>query len=259
MGLSRGWLSIGHGGSEIAGGAVVMPFAPSREGDSPALPALLAAPTLYAAEVTHTRLAPIKHRFRYRASYWLVDYDQLPGPSGIVWRLARLERSDHSDVRSLLADHGIAADRILMLAMSRTLGYVFNPISVFWCFDACGARVAVVVEVPNTYGERHTYLLRPDAAGRSEVNKALYVSPFNPVDGRYEIRVSEPAASLSVTVTLHQGNGAIFVASLRAERRTASRVNVVRASFAHPAIRTAVLIRWQAARLWLRGLKVQPR
>ncbi len=54
-------------------------------------------------------------------------------------------------------------------------------------------------------------------------------------------------------------NGAIFVASLRAERRTASRVNVVRASFAHPAIRTAVLIRWQAARLWLRGLKVQPR
>jgi DUF1365 family protein len=237
-----------------------MPLAPSREGatSSSAL-TVSREPVLYSAEVAHTRRTPITNRFRYRASYWLVDYDQLPGSSGLVWRLARFERSDHSDVRALLAEHGITADRILMLAMSRTLGYVFNPISVFWCYDATGRRVAVLAEVHNTYGGRHTYLLRPNESGRSEVNKELYVSPFYPVDGHYDIRVSEPGAFLSVTVTLHRDNGSPFVASLRGERRSASRVNVVRASLAHPAMRAAILIRWQAMRLWLRGLKVQPR
>ena len=76
-----------------------------------------------------------------------------------MWRLVRFERSDHSDVRALLTDQGVTADRILMLAMPRTLGYVFNPISIFWCYDAAGGRVAVLAEVHNTYGERHTYLL----------------------------------------------------------------------------------------------------
>ena len=84
-------------------------------------------PALYASVVTHTRRVPIKNGFRYKASYWLVDYDELPEATGLVWRLVRFERSDHSDVRALLTDHGVTADRILMLAMPRTLGYVFNP------------------------------------------------------------------------------------------------------------------------------------
>ena len=216
-------------------------------------------PALYSVVVTHTRRAPVKNHFRYKASYWLVDYDALPRPAGLVWHLARFERNDHSDVRAILTEHGVVADQVLMLAMPRTLGYVFNPISVFWCYDAGGRRVAVLAEVHNTYGERHTYCLRPDENGRSDVDKELYVSPFYPVDGHYEIRVSEPGASVSVTVTLRRDNDAPFVASLRGDRRSASRVNAVRASLAHPAFRTALLIRWQAVLLWLRGLKVQPR
>ena len=93
-------------------------------------------PVLYASVVTHTRRVPIKNRFRYKASYWLVDYDELPEFTGLIRHLARFERSDHSDVRALLTEQGVTADRILMLAMPRTLGYVFNPISVFWCYDA---------------------------------------------------------------------------------------------------------------------------
>jgi uncharacterized protein len=116
----------------------------------------------HASVVTHTRRVPIKNRFRYKASYWLVDYDELPELAGLIRRLARFERSDHGDVRALLAEQGVTADRILMLAMLRTLGYVFNPISVFWCYDAAGGQVASLAEVHNTYGERHTYLLRPD-------------------------------------------------------------------------------------------------
>jgi DUF1365 family protein len=183
----------------------------------------------------------------------------LPELTGLVRRIARFERSDHCDVRSLLTEHGLTADRILMLAMPRTLGYVFNPISVFWCYDAAEMRIAVVAEVHNTYGERHTYLLRPDVTGRSKVVKEFYVSPFYPVDGHYDIRVSEPGPFLSVSVTLHRDGGDLFVASLRGERRVASRRGMLRSSLLHPAMRIALLIRWQAVRLWARGLKVQPR
>jgi DUF1365 family protein len=217
-------------------------------------------PVLYASVVTHTRHIPIKNRFRYKASYWLVDYDELPEATGLVGRLARFEHSDHCDVRALLTEHGVTADQILMLAMPRTLGYVFNPISMFWCYDAAGERIAALAEVHNTYGEHHSYLLRPDESGRSEVVKELYVSPFYPVDGHYDIRVSEPGPFLSVSVTLHRdGGGAPFVASLKGERRVASRRGVLRATLLHPAMRIAILIRWQALRLWARGLKAQPR
>jgi hypothetical protein len=216
-------------------------------------------PVLYAAEVTHTRRAPIANHFRYRANYWLVDFDRLPPARGIMGCLARFEKSDHCDVRSLLGEKGMDADRILMLSMARTLGYVFNPISVFWCYNVDGECVTVLTEVHNTYGGRHTYVLQPDGKGRAEVDKVLYVSPFYPVDGYYDIRVSEPGLFLSVSVTLHREGDTPFVASLRGERRNASMINVVWASLIHSSLRTSILIRWQAVRLWLRGLKVQPR
>src|ERR1700722_2389533 len=116
-------------------------------------------PALYATHVVHARRAPITNRFRYRASYWLVDFDRLPRPRGILGYLARFESRDHSDVRAFLVERGVVPHHILMLAMTRTFGYVFNPISVFWGYDAAGECVCVVAEVHNTYGGRHTYLL----------------------------------------------------------------------------------------------------
>ena len=85
------------------------------------------------------------------------------------------------------------------------------------------------------------------------------MSPFYPVDGHYDIRVSEPGPFLSVTVSLHRVGGAPFVASLRGARQRRKQTRCVRASLLHPAVRIALLIRWQAVRLWARGLKVQPR
>jgi DUF1365 family protein len=231
----------------------------SREDPTTSPAPLSCVPALYATEIAHTRRAPIVNSFHYRASYWLVDFDRLPRPRGIVKYLARFERGDHSDVRAFLIERGVVAERILMLAMTRTLGYVFNPISVFWCYDAAGESVGVVAEVHNTYGGRHTYFLRPGEHGYSEVKKAMYVSPFYPVDGYYHIRVSEPGRSVSVTVALHRGDDEPFVATLEGQRLDASNLNVVKASFAYSALRVTILIRWQAARLWLRGLKVKPR
>lgn len=218
----------------------------------------LAVPSLYAADVMHSRRAPIANRFHYRSNYWLVDFDHLPQPRGIWRTLARFEKIDHCDVRALLAEEGLVADQILMLAMARTLGYVFNPITIFWCYNV-DEEVAVVAEVHNTYGGRHTYVLRPNEKRHTEVDKVLYVSPFYPVDGHYDIRVSDPGPSLSATVTLYRANDAPFVASIRCEQRNTSVINVLWASLVHSSLRTSILIRWQAVRLWLRGLTVQPR
>ena len=83
-----------------------------------------------------------------------------------------------------------------MAAQPRAFGYCFNPISVFWCFDADGEQRAVVVEVHNTYGDRHAYLVHPDAQGRATTDKQMYVSPFHGTDGHYELAVPTPGDRL---------------------------------------------------------------
>ena len=216
-------------------------------------------PALYDSVVTHSRRAPLTHRFRYRTAYWLVDVDRLPQPSGPLRFLARVRAQDHIDVRALLRDNAVAADRILMLTTARTLGYVFNPISVFWAYDRTGTHTAVVAEVHNTYGGRHAYLLRPDRDGYAEVDKALYVSPFHPADGRYQIHVGEPGETVSLRVTLRRDGDEPFVATLRGQRRAVTATSVLRATLRYPSARTSALIRWQGIRLWRKGLEVQPR
>jgi uncharacterized protein len=238
-----------------------MPLGPDRRsfvGRQVVIPGL-DLPALYEGQVTHRRKSPFVNRFSYRACYWLVDYDRLPQPEGLMRHLTRVQASDHTDVRAVLATRGIDASRVLMLSCGRSLGYVFNPISIFWCFDRRGARTAVVAEVHNTYGERYSYLLEPDAHGSAVVDKAMYVSPFYPVDGRYRLRVGDPGPTVSVAVTLEREGEEGFVATLRAKRLPATSMNVLRSALRWPAARTSILIRWQAYRLWLRGLRVVPR
>jgi DUF1365 family protein len=219
------------------------------------------APALYRATVQHTRRTPVDHRFRYRTCYWLIDLDRPPRlPRPLRW-LGRVDARDHIDVREVLADHGLSAARIVVLTGPRTLGYVFNPISVYWCYDTDNALVAQVAEVHNTYGGRHAYVLRPDPKGRSRADKAMYVSPFHAVDGTYLLRISEPAQTVAVSVTLHRAASSPFVATLHGRREPFTLANVARAWVRFPwaSLRVAALIRWQGIRLWRRGLEVQPR
>lgn len=188
---------------------------------------------LYDVEVRHRRSAPLVHTVRHRSVSWYVDLDRLPNlPAGLRW-LARFEARDHlgdpgrtirANVEAVLAERGIdlAGGTISMLAQARSAGYVFNPLSLFWCHDRAGALVAVVAEVQNTYGERHAYVLRPDEAGRAEVAKGFRVSPFYPVDGYYRMSVPEPGRRLAITVTLHRPGEPPFVATVRGVRRAAS-------------------------------------
>jgi predicted NAD/FAD-binding protein/DUF1365 family protein len=221
---------------------------------------------VYRTTIRHTRRRPFPRTFENTSHTWLVDLDDLPD-HGVA---GRFEARDHlgdpslsirANVEAFLARNGVELDggRILMAAHARAFGYCFNPISVFWCLDDSGRQVATVVEVHNTYGDRHAYLVHPDGQGRASVPKAMYVSPFHGTDGTYDLAVPLPGDRLHITVTLHSDDGAVFSASLTGTRTPghASRRLAWRAAPA--ALRGSLLIRAHGLRLWARRLPVRPR
>ena len=227
---------------------------------------------LYDTRISHVRTTPLRNAFTYRSYQWLVDVDRLPRLPVGLGGLARFEARDHlgdpgatlrANIDGYLETEGIdlARGRILLLTNARTFGYVFNPLSVYWCFDPTGQLVCVVAEVHNTYGERHCYLLRTDERGRARTDKAFYVSPFYPVDGEYQMSLPVPTDDLALTITLHRGEGRPFVATVRGHRRRASTVAVVQAAARLPLVTLVVAarIRVQGVKLWLRRLPVAPR
>jgi uncharacterized protein len=219
----------------------------------------IVVPALYVADVAHSRRSPLVHHFSHRATYWLVDVDGLGRPRGIVQRCTGVRSKDHIDIRSFLKDRGIDATRVVMLAGATSVGYAFDPISVFWCYDNAGAQCAVVAEVHSTYGERHAYLLDLGAEGEAEVQKAMYVSPYNDMKGVYRIRVSAPTSTVSLRVSLEREDEEPFVATLRGSRRPLTVRSALVAMLRHSSARTRILVQWEAIRLWRRGLTVQPR
>ena len=219
--------------------------------------------SIYEVTISHARSAPLRNVFRYRSYLWLVDLDHLPR---VPW-LARFRARDHlgdpratirANLDRFLAGRGIdlGGGRVTMLAHARVLGYVFNPLTVYWCHRADGSLACVVAEVHNTYRQRHAYLL---PGVRAEVPKDFYVSPFYPVDGRYRMSLPEPDASLALSVRLDRPDGHSFAASVRG-RAVSSRAlfaTVLRHPWSTAAV--SLRIRWQGVRLYLRGLPVIPR
>jgi uncharacterized protein len=233
---------------------------------------------LFACEVSHTRTTPVRNSFRYRSYLWLVDLDELPRRSWLFGVLAGFRTEDHfgapevvgvprsirQNLDAYLATEGIdlRGGRVQMLAAARVLGYVFNPLSVYWCHDPDSALVCVVAEVHNTYGGRHCYLLRTDARGAAETEKDFYVSPFEPARGaRYRMSLPEPTDRLDLVITLHRPGAAPFVAGVRGRRRTASTGALLRLVLRYPMapLMVSARIRWQGIRLLVRGLRVVPR
>ncbi|MDO9494719.1 MAG: DUF1365 family protein [Nocardioides sp.] len=229
-----------------------------------------AEPVIYETTVRHIRRTPFKRTFENRSQTWLVDLDHLPD-HGV---LGRFEARDHlgdpdltirANLEAFLAANGVDLDggRVLMAANARALGHCFNPISVFWCWDSSGDLAATVVEVHNTYGDRHAYLVHTDANGRASTPKAMYVSPFHGTDGRYELAVPVPGRSLRIAVTLHSDDGhsddgAVFSAALTGRRTDHGSAHAAWRA-APAALRGTVLIRAHGIWLWLRRLPIRPR
>jgi DUF1365 family protein len=223
---------------------------------------------LYECAVTHVRAAPLRNAFTYRTYMWLVDLDDLPGPGPLTSfraadHLGDPGRGIRENLDVFLRARGVDlhGGRIRMLAHARVFGYVFNPLSVYWCHAADGALACVVAEVHNTYGERHAYLLRTDERGRAQVSKDFYVSPFYPVDGDYRMAMPEPGDRLGLNIVLSRPDGQSFVAGVRGQAIPATGRALLGAAWRHPWSTAAVTarIRWQGLRLYRRGLRVVPR
>ena len=230
------------------------------------------APCLYRAVVAHTRHLPMRRHFTHRVYYWLVDLDDpQPSPRGLRW-MARFRASDHigdpqvsfkQNVVDLVGAHGIdvADGKIYMQANARSFGYVFNPISVHWCYSAAGELACIVAEVHNTYGERHAYVMRTDPAGLARQTKTFYVSPFLPADGHYLMRFSPPGERLSITIVLRRDDRTVFTATVTGRREPARPANLLRAFAFRPAISILTIgwIRLHGAVLWATGQPATPR
>lgn len=228
---------------------------------------------LYDATVAHVRRIDPPHAFAHRVYLWRVDLDDLPRLPWWLQPFARFDRRDHfvaTDPRGIrekldawLAERGVdlRGGKVVMLAAARVLGYVFNPISVYWCHDPGGELACVVAEVHNTYGGRHAYLLHPDDAGRARAAKEFYVSPFQQMDGEYRMRLPRPEALLDLTVALRRENTTPLVATLRGVRRPVNPRWLARLVLARPLLpqRVSALIRRHGVALWLRKAAVVPR
>jgi len=230
------------------------------------------AAALYDVEIHHVRTTPLRNAFRYRSYQWLVDLDSLPELPLPLRPFAHFESRDHmgdptrplrENVDSYLAGNGIdlQGGQVRMLTNARVLGFVFNPLTVYWCHQPDGSLRCVIAEVHNTYGQRHRYLLQTDERGVAETGKKFYVSPFYEVAGRYTMSLPEPGERLRLQITLHPPQGATFVASLNGRRRPARGFSLVRMLLGRPWTGAAVSarIRWQGIKLYVRGLPVVPR
>lgn len=237
---------------------------------------------LYVGTVAHHRLRPREHRLSYDVFYLLLDLDEIEALARSS-RLLKLGRpglvsfnpKDHGDgsdtplrvqVERHLQAAGLppASGPLCLLTLPRILGYVFNPISVYFCHRHDGELAAVLYEVTNTFGDRHSYLIpveSPDPPIRQGSEKALHVSPFLDLDMHYTFRLTPPAERLALDVTAHDRRGAMVVATLEATRRDLTDGTLARALLAFPLMTFKVMaaIHWEALRLWLKGIGIRTR
>src|SRR5208337_3197100 len=148
---------------------------------------------------------------------------------------------------------------IRLLCMPRTLGYDFNPISVYFCERPDGAPAALIYQVHNTFAERHSYVLPVAGAGpslRQACKKAFFVSPFMPMGLRYQFHVSPPGETLTVAIRASGPDGPMLRAALTGERRDLTDGALLKAGLSVPleAMKTTAAIHWEAARLWAKGI-----
>ena len=234
------------------------------------------APGLYVGSVMHRRLRAPPHRFTY-GSFWIaLDLDALQATAARL-SLFSLDRAnlfafharDHADGKpgplrakiEALSGGLDVSGRMILLTMPRLLGFVFNPLSAYFCHDSRGRLSAIAWEVSNTFGARHTYVIAVETAAdgvvRQTCPKRLHVSPFLDMDLRYQFRVEASEKTIKIGIVDRGAEGAVMAASLTASRREltdgALFALFLRAPLA--TLKTFAAIHWEAIKLWGKGAK----
>ncbi len=235
------------------------------------------AAALYSARVMHRRVKPA-YRFVYRVFYLLLDIDRVDEGLSPLRLLSHnrfnwfsfherdfgpgRDRPLRGWLEGLLREHGIELDggRVRLLCMPRVLGYVFNPISIFYCEHADGGLRAILCQVNNTFGERHYYLLadggRPMAYEMAHsADKVFHVSPFIGMSARYRFRFTRPCDRLSLVIREARDEHVFLTAALSGQRTRLDDRTLLAHGLGRPLMTLKVIaaIHWQALKIWFRG------
>lgn len=239
---------------------------------------------LYTGAVIHRRIKPRRHHLRHSCFWTLLDLDEID-------ELARTRRlfshnrfnamsfyeRDHGDgseiplraqVELLLDRAGVEHDggTIHLLCMPRVFGYGFNPISVFYCRNRDGVLNAMLYQVHNTFGQRHTYLIPIDESARrnrqdrirQSCGKDFYVSPFMEMDMRYDFAAELPDESVSLSICGQDREGPMIYAALKGIRKPFTDATLLKATLRHPFVTLKVMaaIHLHALFIWLKGIRL---
>lgn len=239
--------------------------------------------SLYLGTVVHKRLAPRQHGFSYRVFSVCLDVDeidllhrQLFLFSRNRWNILGIFDRDLGDAtatsvgdkaRRLLADAGLEGfgHRIELVCYPRVLGYVFNPLSVYFCRNEAGAIGAMIYEVTNTFHERRAYLIEVGDGATGTIaqtcTKELYVSPFTSPTGSYSFHVRPPGNDIVVGVAFREGNRAVLKTHFRGERVALNDKSIARLLTGNPMMTLKIIgaIHFEAARLWAKGVPIERR
>ena len=234
---------------------------------------------IYVGNVIHKRFKPKKHFFKYRVFSLLLDLSEISLISKKIlffsynrFNLISFFDKDHGDrdgsslkvwVEKNLNSLEIEKSeiKIKLLCYPRILGYVFNPLSIFFVYNKNSSLIAILYEVKNTFGEQHTYVFKVDANEQLIKNscaKKFYVSPFMDLSSEYFFKILNPGNKLSVIIDQRDQEGKLLYASQDGIRSELSSKNLIFSYLKHPLMTFKIIaaIHFEALRLWIKGINL---
>lgn len=233
-------------------------------------------PQLCLGHVMHRRLRPAVNAFVYPVFYVQLPVRDLAAANCGIFsvdkrNLLSFRSADHGPrdgspllpwIEGLLRAHGLPADGdIVLQTFPRVLGYVFNPVSFWYCHDSAGTLIAILAEVNNTFGGTYSYLLHRNGQALPDgqeltADKLFHVSPFNEIEGGYRFRFQLQRKVQLARIDYDDAEGEVLLTSISGQPRDWSAAALLGAFLRMPFLTLGVIARihWQALKLWLKGV-----
>tara|TARA_Y100000590_G_scaffold72825_1_gene80034 strand:- start:1426 stop:2196 length:771 start_codon:yes stop_codon:yes gene_type:complete len=234
--------------------------------------------SIYSGYVTHERFKPKRHFFSYKVFSLLIDLQEIKNIEKKIkffsynkFNILSFYNIDHGNrdgsslenwVKKILKKSKIKNDikKIKLLCYPRFFGYVFNPLSVFYCYGKNLKLKAILYEVKNTFNEQHTYVFRCSNSSNlilHKCNKKFYVSPFIEMKTFYNFRLIKPGKKINVLIKQSDAKGLLLIARQTGKRLNLTSKNLFFEFLNHPLMSAKVIlaIHFEAFRLWLKGIK----